>query len=361
MNYTVTDNHILTLKVRNHKKIRKEKNKYRLHWFNKIKLLHESKIFNTIEDAEIFNKSIIEDDILDITIENYLKLNIKERNQLYGFKTKEVNWKKNLVKIDPYILGMWLGDGLSSGFGFVTADEILLEYWKKWAKENYIDIKHQKKYQYGLSSTLNNNQPIIENAKDKRGRSIKKSRPEKAIFLNMLKEYNLVNNKHIPKEYLINDRDTRLKLLAGLIDTDGNVRANGHEIRICQGPGNTQIILDTLFLAQSLGFSCNLNDGISQWTHTFKDGRKEKRFSKYKELTITGELLHEIPTLLPRKKLNQFILKNSISRCTSYLQSPIQVIQKEFAPFVGWQLEGNGRFLLSDFTVVHNTPKFLGE
>ena len=199
MNYTVTDNHILTLKVRNHKKIRKEKKKYRLHWFDKAKLIHISKIFETFQDAENYNKYILEDDILDITIEKYLKLNTKERSQLYGFKTKEINWEKKLVKLDPYILGMWLGDGLSSGYGFVTADEILLEYWKKWTKENDIDIKQHKKYQYGLSSTLNNNQHILENGKDKKGRDIKKNRPEKAIFLNILKEYNLVNNKHIPK------------------------------------------------------------------------------------------------------------------------------------------------------------------
>ena len=360
MNYTVTDNHILTLKVRNHKKIRKEKKKYRLHWFDKAKLIHISKIFETFQDAENYNKYILEDDILDITIEKYLKLNTKERSQLYGFKTKEINWEKKLVKLDPYILGMWLGDGLSSGYGFVTADEILLEYWKKWTKENDIDIKQHKKYQYGLSSTLNNNQHILENGKDKKGRDIKKNRPEKAIFLNILKEYNLVNNKHIPKDFLINDRETRLKILAGIIDTDGNVRANGHEIRICQGPNNIQIILDTLFLAQSLGFSCHLNTGKSQWTHKFKDGTTEKRFSTYEELYITGEFLYEIPTLLPKKKLEPFTLKNSLSRCSSYLQSPIKVIKKEFAPFVGWQLEGNGRFLLSDFTVVHNTPKFIG-
>ena len=115
-----------------------------------------------------------------------------------------------------------------------------------------------------------------------------------------------------------------------------------------------------MFLAQSLGFSCHLNTGKSQWTHKFKDGTTEKRFSTYEELYITGEFLYEIPTLLPKKKLEPFTLKNSLSRCSSYLQSPIKVIKKEFAPFVGWQLEGNGRFLLSDFTVVHNTPKFIG-
>ena len=37
--------------------------------------------------------------------------------------------------------------------------------------------------------------------------------------------------------------------------------------------------------------------------------------------------------------------------------SNIKVIKKDFSSFVGWQLEGNGRFLHSDFTVLHNTPE----
>jgi len=67
-------------------------------------------------------------------------------------------------------------------------------------------------------------------------------------------------------DYLTNDRKTRLAVLAGLIDTDGNVRANGHEIRICQGEPNYRIIYDAEFLARSLGFSCHLNDGICSYT-----------------------------------------------------------------------------------------------
>lgn len=35
----------------------------------------------------------------------------------------------------------------------------------------------------------------------------------------------------------------------------------------------------------------------------------------------------------------------------------IQITQAPFGPFAGWQLKGNGRFLLSDYTVVHNTPE----
>jgi DNA-directed RNA polymerase II subunit RPB2 len=153
-------------------------------------------------------------------------------------------------------------------------------------------------------------------------------------------------------DYLTNDRKTRLAVLAGLIDTDGNVRANGHEIRIPQGEPNYQIIYDAEFLARSLGFSCHLNDGICSYTVN-----GEKRQRPYKELTITGQYLYEIPIVLPRKKLNKFDNPISEKRCASFLQSPFQLVKKEVQPFVGWQVEGNGRFLLGDMSITHNTPE----
>ena len=120
------------------------------------------------------------------------------------------------------------------------------------------------------------------------------NRVEEAPLKKYLRKYNLLNNKHIPNEYLTNDRETRLKVLAGLIDTDGSVRAKGHEIRICQGPANYRIIDDAYTLAMSLGFSCGVKEGRSQWTDE-KSG--DKKFSTYKELTITGYKIYEIPEL----------------------------------------------------------------
>ena len=39
------------------------------------------------------------------------------------------------------------------------------------------------------------------------------------------------------------------------------------------------------------------------------------------------------------------------------LETPIELVEKGEGKFVGWQLENDGRFLLEDFTVVHNTPE----
>ena len=358
LNHTVTSNHILTLKIRNHKKLRGVK-RFDIYWFDREKMRHETKSFKDYIKAQEFYNTIPDDDILDICIEDYLKLPKKERDQLVVFKCKEIQWPKQDVIIDPYILGMWLGDGHSTGSRFTTEDSELLFEWQKWAKDNNTIITLKPKIFTEKERKINKNYTYHSHQKS----DPEKYRPDvsygidNAVLRSMLKKYNLLDNKHIPNEYLVNDRDTRLKVLAGLIDTDGNVRANGHEIRIQQGPDNFKIIDDTLLLAQSLGFCCHVNSGKSQWTHYFENGSSEKRYSTYKELTITGEFLYEIPTKLPRKKLNKFTLKNSLSKCDSYKQSKFIVEEKGIGNFVGWQVEGNGRFLLNDCTVVHNTPE----
>jgi DNA-directed RNA polymerase beta subunit len=340
MQYTVTDNHILTLKARNHARNPTGNNKkYTFRYFDINEMKYIKKSFDNKEGLEEFKSKI--DDVIDITIEQYLSLPKTVQKNLYTFKSSGINWEYKEVAIDPYILGMWLGDGFSSGYGFATADKELLDKWIEWGKDNDATIKHGERYKYRLSSTINNTQ-----------HGIACNKTERAPLKKLLEVYDLVNNKHIPLEYLVNDRKTRLAVLAGIIDTDGNVRANGHEIRICQGEPNYKIIYDTEFLARSLGFSCHLNDGTCSYTVN-----GEKRQKPFKELRITGEYLYEIPTVLPRKKLNAFDNETSRKKCSSYLQSAFNLVKKDVQPFVGWQVEGTGRFLLGDMTASHNTPE----
>ena len=340
MTYTVTDNHILTLKARNHtSNPTKKHQKYSFRWFDEKQLKYTSKHFETKEELENFSSKI--EDVIDITIEKYLSLPSSVQKELYTFKCPGINWKTKEVALDPYILGMWLGDGMSCGYAFATADKELMDKWIEWGVDNDATINHGLKYKYNISSTINNTQE-----------GIAPNKTEKAPLRKLLAKYDLVKNKHIPMDYLVNDRKTRLSVLAGIVDTDGNVRANGHEIRICQGEPNYKIIYDTEFLARSLGFSCHLNDGTCSYTVN-----GEKRQKPYKELTITGQYLYEIPTVLPRKKLNKFENPTSIKRCASFMQSSFELVEKDVQEFVGWQVEGSGRFLLGDMSTVHNTPE----
>ncbi len=333
MSHTVTDNHILTLKVKAYKRIpvhKQDGGMRRVMWFDKEQLRYRARYFYDEDERQAFYASLDDDDVIDITIEKYLSLPERVQKNLYIFKSTGINWPRQDVELDPYILGMWLGDGDSAGYGFTTADPELLEKWKEWGVEHDATITHGGRYHYGISSKIN-----------------------RAPLKKLLAKYRLVKNKHIPREYLINDRQTRLAVLAGLIDTDGNVRADGHEIRICQGEKNYRLLYDAEFLARSLGFSCHVNDGICSYTV-----KGEKRQKPYKELRITGPQAYEIPTVLPRKKISKYADPTMETRC--YNRSAFKLVSKDVQPFVGWQLEGNGRFLLGDMSLSHNTPEVFG-
>ena len=353
MKHRVTDNHILTLKIRRHKSIRKSgsKNKKYTHmveFLNREEINFQRKDFISLKEAEDFVNSFDDDDTLDITIENYLKLNETTKDYLVLFKVEGIHWQKKDVEMDPYLLGLWLGDGLSDGTGFALnykTDFETLAYWEKWALENGAIITKGQRYGFSIVSKKNK----------EAGLSGICNRVEEAPLKKYLRKYNLLNNKHIPNEYLTNDRDTRLKVLAGLIDTDGSVRAEGREIRICQGPANYRIIEDAYTLAMSLGFSCGVKEGTSQWTDE-KSG--DKKFSTYKELSITGHKIYEIPTLLPRKKLVPIENKTQLLRSKSFMSSKFNLMKAGIGSYVGWQLhDERGRFCSKDGLVLHNTPE----
>jgi DNA-directed RNA polymerase beta subunit len=101
----------------------------------------------------------------------------------------------------------------------------------------------------------------------------------------------------------------------------------------------------------SLGFSCGVKEGISR-----TDGYK--KYSTYKELTITGYKICEIPTLLPYKKLASIENETQIVRSKTFMCSNFNLVESGVGPYVGWQLhDKRGRFCLKDGLSVHNTPE----
>ena len=76
------------------------------------------------------------------------------------------------------------------------------------------------------------------------------------LIQKLLRDENLLDNKHIPNNYLINSEKNRLELLAGLIDSDGHydIKANGYEITQKDENLATQI----KYLCDSLGFRTSL-------------------------------------------------------------------------------------------------------
>lgn len=128
-----------------------------------------------------------------------------------------------ILPIDPYILGLWLGDGLSAQGVIVSGNE---------DKEHYKSIGEVRKVRPGYYRCL-----------------VKGLSRE-------LRIHGLLNNKHIPIGYLLADKEQRYELLRGLMDTDGTVDVKGR-CEFCQMEG--RLATDVYVLLRSLGFKPTLH------------------------------------------------------------------------------------------------------
>jgi hypothetical protein len=124
--------------------------------------------------------------------------------------------------IDPYILGVWLGDG-NSGDGRVTTtdDAIVVSFAEEYA---------------------------IRKAGSNNWRAY--------CLRSALREIGVLNNKHIPEQYLRASKDQRLALLQGLMDSDGTASKTG----ACIFTNTNKTLVDNVIeLARTLGFGVSIN------------------------------------------------------------------------------------------------------
>ena len=163
-----------------------------------------------------------------------------------------IEYEEQLLGIDPYILGVWLGDGDSGRPCLTNIDIPIIESWKNYGESIGYNITtsntKERKTNLKIGET-----PYIQNYHIVKP----KGNGTNNIFNDNLKKYNLIKNKHIPNEYLYNTIDNRLKLLAGLIDTDGSLSRQTYEI----SQKNEKLSNDIVELCRSLGFYTRITKG----------------------------------------------------------------------------------------------------
>lgn len=259
-------------------------------------------------------------DIFNVNIQQYLSLPKRQKALLKGWRPDGVDFTSTEV-YDPYLLGLWLGDGTSEAVSFTTMDVEIEDYLRQVAVREKLkvtvteDKRGNKAKRYALSRQSN-----------------KRTNP----LLDWLRKYDLHGNKHIPQAYLTSNREDRLKLLAGLLDTDGSLINNVFCIS-----QKRKVLSDGIrFLCHSLGFRATTKEEVIKGT-------------AYYRTYISGSV-EEIPTLLPRKKATE--RKQVKDPC----RWDIEVTPLGKGDYYGFELEGKDRlFLLGDFTVTHNTTTAL--
>lgn len=255
------------------------------------------------------------------TVEEYL-------NESKSFKHCAKLWRpagidfidagKNELELDPYILGIWLGDGTSSSASITSMDIPVIEAFCAYYESRGCRIRTEH---------------LVDNKSNTyHAHRVAGGRPG-----NMeLKSLGVLNNKHIPHKYLISSREDRLNLIAGLIDTDGHVMKEKCSIEYSSC--RESLLDDFLYLAWSLGFS----------------GNKKVKYVKgipYWRCAISGQRLEDIPLRVTHKKE---ALANSHSNQNNRAFSVEEIGVGEY---YGFTVDKDHLYLLPDFTVTHNCGK----
>jgi P4 family phage/plasmid primase-like protien len=345
--FVVNEDHKISLKVTlsSCPRVTSTKTEYRVKWTQRTFYtptdgsiaIAKEKCFATKNDAEQYLKELMDtkdphvlkmNDVIDVQVKNYINFKMHRLN-LYLFKTG-VDFDAKEVKMDPYILGCWLGDGHSSSPAITSMDSEIIDYIGSNLPENHtIRVREGASKDTGKAKTYG----ISYTEKNKRYENNNK-------ILQALRDYNLIKNKHIPHVYKANSREVRLKMLAGLIDTDGTYQQTMNQF--CINQKSEKLIDDIVDLVRSLGLACYKKPITAKCCNNGKVGN-------YFRVNIYGKGIEEIPTLLKRKQAHARI-KQKDALLNNFSIQPMGIDD-----YYGFEVSDNHRYLMGDFTVTANS------
>ena len=265
------------------------------------------------------------DGICNITVREYIKQSPGFKQRMMGYRTG-VEFAAKPVPLDPYFLGVWLGDGSEKTPSITTADEVIVTHVTDIAAQHGLHIRRQEKTdRVNLAATYhltagNTGRPLNP-------------------VLNHLRDLDVWGNKHIPHLYKANSREVRLGILAGLIDTDGGMQGNDYEII----QKRQTLANDIVYIARSLGLAA-----YAQPCQKFCMVRGLRITGTYYRVHISGDT-DMVPVRLHRKQAQPR------QQCKNVLNTGIRVEAVGPGDYYGFAVDGDHRFLLGDFTVVHNS------
>jgi superfamily II DNA or RNA helicase len=259
------------------------------------------------------------DEVVAISVADYLRQNKTFKHIAKGFSVG-VDWPHRRTALEPYFFGLWLAEGESTSQVVYAVEPEVIRYLHEYASALGIGLSVYESesgcHGYCLTNGRNGGlpNPVVESLRPVLGR------------------------KRIPDEYKINSRCARLELLAGVLE-DAELHRNGN-YKIYQK--SAELADDIAFVARSCGFAAYVKPEIKTCTNTGATG-------EYWGISIIGDV-SQIPVKTARKISGPRVQKKNPLR-TGISVSPIGV-----GDYFGFELEGpDGRFLLGDFTVTHNS------
>ena len=264
--------------------------------------------------------------VTDISVRDYLEKSAKWQNDNKGYKV-EAEFPEKELPLDPYFLGLWLGDGKSDSALIYTTDDEVVSYLEAFAEERGDVLSmHDRDRPCPGYLVKSGDQGLVA---DRTG-SIQA----------VLRSLGVLETKHIPHDYIANSAEYRLRLLAGLVDSDGHRNAgHGDTYEITQK--SRSLAEDIKYLCDTLGFRTSLREKTARIASTGYE-------TTVYRVRFNGDI-DRIPIRVARKKATPW------TDFRDWRVTGVEVEPDGVGEYYGFTLDGNQRFLLGDGTVTHNT------
>lgn len=260
-------------------------------------------------------------DLIAIETQEFVRKSERFKDNFRGWKAEKIDYPEQDLPVEPYFLGLWLGDGTAKDQTITTQDEEVKEYIKDYARRlglSYSEYSKQKTHAVRCA---------ITKAVSKKYNTLKGA----------MEHIGVLRNKHIPQVYLINSRENRLFLLAGLLDSDGH--RPPHKKRCIEITQRSEDLIDQIsILSESLGFNA-----------TKRKEYNKKYERNYYTLSISGNF-DDLPMRVARK------IVHDIGDC-QYKYNRLRVTPIGKGEYKGVTVDQDHLYILPDRTVVHNSGK----
>lgn len=277
------------------------------------------------------------DQVMDITVRDYLGRSPYFRHRAKLFRTgADFAPRAEPLPLDPYVLGVILGDGCASG---VQAGGVSVTT----GAEEIVTALNSFAHARGMRLTRGD-----VRAGCAAYRLAFRKRHERSVenpVTGALRRLGLYGHKagtkFVPQQYKSASRADRLEVLAGLLDTDGSVTCGCYDYV----SKSEQLARDVAFLARGVGLAAYLSP-TRKFCQTGASGI-------YYRVCISGNT-SVVPCRIKRKRIAPRRQQKDALRTGFKVVSSGSV-----ETYYGFTLDGDGRYLLADFTVTHNSVSYL--
>ena len=259
----------------------------------------------------------------EVVLRDFLKWSDRKKRTHAAYRSScDFNASTQSLLIPPYILGLWLGDG-TRRLPQITKPDIEIK--------NAI-YEYARSCGYGVREIIGGSYFFTNNG------------VKKGSFNDKLRQLGIWEKKRIPFCYLTSSKKDRLELLAAIIDTDGTLDHRARRV-ITVVQKNEDLANDIVFLTKSLGIHATKRLIQKKCYNTGKVGT-------YFSISITRNI-EIIPIRIPRKKPSS----DGFNQRSNLHFGIKKVDCLGVGNYYGFEIDGNKRFLSSDFMVCNHSGR----